>query len=155
MRLNRIVLALASMAPIGAAQCTVTGATFEPYGTGCGAVVSQAPTLKGAFDSTTCTVSLTVDAFGGCCNTFVTYRLLGLGLAPDKTPLPFLGSGCELLIQPLIVVALPPNQDTLKLTIPPGMPTDTVYLQGGAGYLTTIGLTRDLALTQGLRVTLL
>ena len=155
MRLDKIALALACMAPISAAQCAVTDVAFEPYGTGCGAVVSQAPSLSGSFESSTCSVSLTVDAFGGCCNTFLTFRLIGLGLAPDQVPLPFLGTGCDLLIQPLIFVALPPSQDTLKLRIPPGMPTGTLYLQGGAGYFTTIGMTRDTALTQGLRVTLL
>src|SRR5262249_32642248 len=90
------VLALL-LVPALPAQCTVTGAGMQTYGQGCNPVFGSQPTLAISLDASGCRLDITVQAFGGCCNTYLTNHLLALGAQQVNVPLPQIGSGCALL----------------------------------------------------------
>jgi hypothetical protein len=151
------VLILAStclLAVLAPAQCTVANVAFTAYGAGCNTVFAGTPpALSGQWDPTSCTLSVTLSGFSGCCNTFLQQRILWAGLAPAQQPLPFIGPGCTLLAQPDVIAMFPTAAgNTFSFTLPPGFPAVTFYMQGANQYFTTIGLTTDFELSQGLQI---
>jgi hypothetical protein len=145
------------LAPLAApAQCTVTQVTFASYGTGCNAVFpQQLPTLSGAWSAPSCTVTLTLAGFSGCCNTFLRGRVLVLGASRTNLPVPIFGPGCTLFAGLDVVLVFPTSAgNAFPFPLPAGMPRGTLYAQGMLEYFTTIGLTRDLAFSPGLALTI-
>lgn len=145
-------LASVSLAPAAAtAQCAFSSLSLTSVGPGCATVFTPPPALSGGLEASTCSLDLTISAFGGCCNTFLTGRVLALGLGQNNLPLPMVGPGCTLWVQPDAVVFLPATAgDTVTLQLPPGLqPPLSFYAQGAALYFTTIGLANDAQLTGG------
>ena len=136
-----------------AAQCPFQTLATTGYGAGCSPVFpGQTPTLSAALDPAACALTVTVGAFGGCCNTFAVGRVLALGDQPANVPLPQFGAGCTLLVQPAILLFLPSAAgDTFSLPLAAALPPLTVYAQGAVLYFTTIGFSTDFALTAGAR----
>lgn len=125
------------------------------YGRGCNPVFQQPPEITAGLDSSGRVLTITVDGFPGCCNTFLVQRLIAFGFGPAQLPLPWFGAGCKLLVDPLFTVVLPaPSGSEASFLLPPGLPPLTFYTQGALHYFTTIGFTHDLAFTDGMRVTL-
>ena len=77
--------------------------------------------------------------------------MLAVGLQQNNQPLPIIGPGCTLWVQPIAVQFLPAaGGDTFTLQLPPGIvPPLSFYAQGAALYFTTIGLGNDAQLTDG------
>src|SRR5262249_46209910 len=100
-------------------------------------------------------LDITVQAFGGCCNTYLTNHLLALGAQQVNVPLPQIGSGCALLAS-LDALLLQPSSagGVFHVNLPPIAVPFTFAAQGGALYFTTIGFRNDLALTAGALITL-
>jgi hypothetical protein len=146
----------AAVAPAVTAQCPFATASLQPVGQGCNPVFGTPPGVAVALDPTTCTVQLTVSAFGGCCNTFLVGRMLVLGVQAVSIPVPQLGSGCTLLADPVVLLYLQSaSGGTFAFSVsslPPG--PVSFHAQGGAHYFTTIGLSHDFALTAGAQITL-
>ncbi len=158
MRFVCLLFAVLVVTPLRApAQCTVMSVAFTPYGTGCNPVfATQTPMLSGRWDPQTCSVTLTITAFSGCCNTYLRDRLFVLGAQQTRVPLPFLGIGCTLWASPDIVIPLTSSAGaSLTLAVPPGLPPGSIYGQGLVHYFTTIGFSDDFALTQGLDLAIL
>ena len=157
MNLHRIVAtaitAVAfSTAFSSAASAQCLDVTFTPYGKGC-VFLFAAPELSGTADASTCTLDLTATVPPTCCNTFPVGRLLLIGLSPEDLPFPEVGPTCTLLVDPLLLVSIPAAPDTLSFHVPPSVPSGTtVFVQHAVDYFTTIGLTHDFALSNGLRV---
>jgi hypothetical protein len=137
------------------AQCTVTSVQATQYGQGCNTVFGIVPDLSGVFDPTTCTIQLTLTGFPGCCNTFLRERILIVGAQPANVPLPFIGPGCTLLATLDVVVSFPTSAgNVFTLPLPLGLPATRLFAQGGNLYFTTIGMTLDLELSQGLQISI-
>ena len=136
------------------AQCPISGATFQSYGSGCTSVTVNGATLTGTFDKSNCTLSFTTSAFGGCCNTYLRDFVWVVGGQKASVPMPYFGKGCTLLVQPLLVVVTPGTTATLNAKVPTGTNTGTFLMQSAAHYFTTIGFRNDYELTAGLSITL-
>jgi hypothetical protein len=145
--------ALLLAVPAALAQCPFTSLTLLPYGQGCNPVFALPPGVTAALDPSTCTVQLTVNAFQGCCNTFLVGYALALGLQGVSIPVPQLGPGCTLLADPVVLLyqtATTGNTFALPL---PSLPAPLVFAaQGAAHYFTTIGFGHDFALTGGAQI---
>lgn len=151
-RLSQFAAALLGSAAL--AQCPFTSASLQSYGQGCNPVFPTPPTFTVTVDPTTCTLQVQVSAFA-CCNSYVVGRLLGLGLQSQNVPLPWIGPGCTLLADPVILLYQPTSAGTVfVLSLPPVAPPVQLYAQGGVHYFTTIGFHDDFALTAGGLVTL-
>lgn len=121
-----------------AAQCqfsTLTLRTVGPFcnmgSTGCCAIVQQPTVLAGALDTSRCELAMQVRALEGCCGVAVQARILVLGAAPATLPLPSLGRGCTLWVQPDALLLLL-GSDTFALPIPPRLPPITLLAQAAA-----------------------
>ncbi|MFY9341420.1 MAG: hypothetical protein WAT39_02945 [Planctomycetota bacterium] len=138
------------------AQCPFAGVAQQANGLGCNPVFGSPPTVAVALDTVNCLLNVTVAAFPGCCNTFLVGRMLVLGDQPAAVPLPWIGPGCTLFANPVILLYQPTAAGaTFVLTLPTAaLPPLTFWLQGGAHYFTTIGLTHDFALSNGSQITL-
>ena len=152
--LGALTATLLASTPV--AQCPFTSLSMQSYGQSCTPVFfGNPPTLAGSLDVNQCTLDLTVDAFPGCCNTYLTARLLVLGFQQRAIPVPQIGPGCTLLVQPIgTFFLLPAGGDTFTLDLPLVPPPFTFQAQAAAFYFTTIGLTVDAQLTSGQTVTL-
>ena len=147
--------ALAFATGLAHAQCTVTGAGMQTYGQGCNPVFGNSPILAVAVDTTACRLDVTLQAFGGCCNTYLRNLLLAIGAQQVNVPLPQIGAGCVLLASPDAILVQPSSAGAVfQFNLPPLVVPFTFYLQGGAHYFTTIGFSNDLALTAGGQITL-
>lgn len=137
------------------AQCTVSGVGMQTYGQGCNPVFANSPTLAVALDTTVCGLDITVQAYSGCCNTYLTNHVLALGAQQANVPLPQIGSGCVLLAS-LDAILIQPSSaaGVFHINLPPLVVPFTFFAQGGALYFTTIGFRNDLAMTAGAQVTL-
>jgi hypothetical protein len=149
----------ASLAASGAgAQCLIAGLSLAPYGSGC-SFAFGVPALSASFDPAACSATVSVNAAGGCCNTFLVSRALAVGLTPVSFPLPFIGAGCDLLTSADLFILEQPSSagPDFVFDFAPGVWLWglTVYVQGAAHYFTTIGFTHDYNLTDGLAVTFL
>src|SRR5262252_9148241 len=112
----------ALLAAAAAAQCPFASVSLSSYGQGCVTVFPTPPTLGGGLDTNACRLGLTVTAVTGCCNTFLSARLLALGVQQVATPLPSVGPNCTLLVQPDVVLFLPASGgDTFFLNLPRGL----------------------------------
>lgn len=145
-----LVLVVLLAAPM-AAQCT--NVTFTSYGTACSNAGFPA-SLTGSFDATSCTATLTLNAFSGCCNTFEQFNVWAIGwqqaqiLIPPPNP-----NSCLLLnTADIILMQTPATQNTFTFVVPPGLSGITVYAQSAKMYFTTIGMTMDLSITEGVQV---
>lgn len=156
MRSQALVCSVALGAGFAAAQCPFTSVSTASYGQGCNPVFfGNVPTLSVALDTPACSLNVTVDAFAGCCNTFLVGRLLALGAAPTMVPLPQFGVGCALLVdQPILLYQPSAAGDTFALPLGAALPPLTVYAQGAALYFTTIGFSTDFALASGYQIQL-
>ena len=110
--------------------------------------------MAGIFQASSCQLQLPIGAYRGCCNTFLRNIIYVFGLAPSNLPVPFLGTGCVLLARPDLVVVRGLSAGALSITLPRGICTGTVYVQGAAQYFTTIGQYYSHNLTRGLAITL-
>jgi hypothetical protein len=143
------------LAGAAAAQCPFTGVTTQNYGGPCTTVFPTPPTISATLDPVACSLGIRVVAFAGCCNTYLRDRILAIGLSQANMPVPQVGVGCTLLVNPLTFLWQPVSMgDTFTLAIPAGLTPFTFQAQGGSHYFTTIGLTNDLQLTDGLTLTL-
>lgn len=155
LRTTWLAMALAIAASTTSAQCPIRSATFKSYGTGCTSVNNRVPVLAGKYDPTACAVFLDISAYGGCCNTYLRNRIFVFGVTSVNIPMPWFGRNCVLLNSADLVFVLPvASGSTLKIQLPPGTRPGTLYVQGAAHYLTTIGLSNDYQLTNGLTITL-
>lgn len=141
----------------GVAQCPFAGAgvAVTGYGQGCNPAFGgfQLPTVAADIDAAACELTIAVDAFGGCCNTFLIGNVLAIGFQPLSVPLPV--PGCAVLVDPAVVVALP-TSGAAAVTIPllAALPPLTLYAQPVGLYFTTIGLGYDLAFGAGAQLDL-
>ena len=157
MRFPLALALVAGLAAPSAAQCGIGSALFRFYGSGCNPVFANAPILTGSYDASSCTLSLTVQAFPGCCNTFLRNYLMAFGTSQASVPLPQVGTGCTLLVGNTFAVLFQTAQQgsTYRIVLPPGTPAGVFTVQGAAHYFTTIGFSDDLALTDAARITFL
>jgi hypothetical protein len=145
----------ALFAAAAAAQCPFSAVSLQSYGNGCATVFLAPPTLSGGLDANACTLGLTVNAFAGCCNTFLTLRVLAIGAQQANVPLPQVGPGCTLLVNPVAILFLPASGgDTFRLTLPRGLVPPLPLEAQGAAFYTTFGVAIDAQLTEGQTVTL-
>lgn len=152
---SMLTLAILTLSAAGHAQCTVNGINFTSYGAGCNAVFGVVPSLVGSFDAANCALTLTINDFPGCCNTYLVQRSLAFGFLPANTPLPWIAPGCTLLAQPDLLYSFPSSAgNTFTFPLPPGLPALTIFAQGADQYFTTIGLSTDFALTNGLAISI-
>lgn len=142
-----LFLAIASNA---AAQCPTVSTTT--YGTGC-ATVFDVPAYKVGFDASSCSITLGFSGLSGCCNTFLTSRIVFLGLQQLNVPAPSVGPGCTLLADPFVIAVLPAGVETVNATVPP-LPagvTVSIYSQYINQY-TTFGLSQDYNMSNGVAI---
>lgn len=140
--------ALLLAASAGAQTCN--SVTFTAYGSPCGSAFPNT-TLTGTFNPTFCTASVTLNAFPGCCNTFPLSNVWALGLQAAQTPLPGVPQPCFLLNSADFIVTTPPDVTTIAFAVPPALSGTSVFVQAARVYFTTIGMTNDLSVSNGLR----
>lgn len=149
------VLPMMLTAPLAMAQCPFASVSTQSYGQGCNPVFGTNPTLSVTLDAANCRVQVAVNAFPGCCNTFLRTYLLAIGFQQVSIPVPQIGPGCTLLVQPTALLIQPSaGGATFSLGLPPILPPLGFVAQGAAHYFTTIGFSDDFALTDGAQVTL-
>lgn len=125
-----------ALAATASAQCQFLSVSSQTTGAGCNAastgfcaVVALPSFLEFQLDNSICELDVTVTAFEGC-GAVVPLRALAIGFAPTFVPLPDLGLGCALQVDPIAI--LPSTAPTLTLTLPPGVPAMTFQAQGVA-----------------------
>lgn len=156
----RFLLSLTLVAGLAApavdAQCGISSAQFNHYGTGCNPVFQNPPVLVGSYDATNCTLTLDIQAFPGCCNTFLRSYLMAFGTTRAFVQLPQIGQGCTLLVGNTFAALFRPANlgSTVSIVLPRNTPAGSFTVQGAAHYFTTIGFSNDLALTDAALVTL-
>jgi hypothetical protein len=135
--LTRSLAAALLCASAALAQCpfnTVTAQSVGPFcntgPTGCCAIVSSPTILAPTLDVTTCALDLEVSALEGCCGVTVAVRLLALGATTANIPLPQLGAGCALWVQPDAILVQ--QSSPFRLAIPPGLLPFTFFAQSSA-----------------------
>lgn len=123
------------------------------YGAGC-ATQFDVPEYKASFDPANCTLTLGFSGFPGCCNTFLTARIVLLGTQAANIPVPGVGPGCTLLVDPTIVAVIPPV-DGVTFNVPPLPPG--ISVQVFSQYLnqyTTFGVQQDFNMSNGVAIKL-
>lgn len=146
--------ALATAFP-AVAQCTVKGVTFTSYGSGCsGPFPNRVPGLSGSWPPNGCVVSLWLNPYLGCCNTYLGQQILVFGLAPTNIPLPGMGPGCALLATPTVIFPFSRSALVLSHGLPSGTALGSVYVQGVPQYYTTVNRRTSYSLSQGMKITL-
>lgn len=138
MRILATFALAALLAAPAAAQCQFSTLTMQTVGpfcnlgtTGCCAIVEQPTVLAGTLDTNRCALGMQVSALEGCCGVAVAARVLVLGTGPANLPLPSLGRGCTLSVQPDAMLLLL-SGDTFALPIPRGLPPITLLAQAAA-----------------------
>jgi hypothetical protein len=152
MRALQIVSASLALSGLAAAQCAFSSVNVSCYGHPC-SVFSGNPTTVGAqLNVSNCTLGVDVQAFSGCCNTYLVGRVLVVGLQPVTQPLPQLG--CTLLTSPdLVLFQATGSMFALQMPSAP-FPATTLFAQGAAIYFTTIGFSTDWAFSRGSQINL-
>jgi len=122
---------------------------FTSYGSGCPGAGNLPPILAGSLDTTTCSVKLQLDRYQWFPNVYLRQWTLVVGT--QKTNLPILRKGCQLLVQPLIIATFPNTQTTLSIPLPndKGLLGLPFHCQAGATYF---GFYFDTDLTNGLTI---
>lgn len=152
MRALQILSASLALISIATAQCAFSSANVSSYGPSC-SVFSNNPTTVGVqLDASNCTLGVDVQAFSGCCNTYLVGRVLVVGLQPITQPLPQFG--CTLLTSPDLVL-FQATGSTFALQMPSApFPATMLFAQGAAIYFTTIGFSVDWAFSSGSQINL-
>ncbi|MFQ5505915.1 MAG: hypothetical protein ACE5F1_14140 [Planctomycetota bacterium] len=117
---------------------------------------NQPGALSGSYDSTSCTLTLTLTKARTCCNTFPSSQLLMLGVIPISPGIqhPLLVRGCVLSLLPVVILSQPASRGPWRIPLPPVTAPITIYVQGVNDYFTTIGLTHDYQSSNALRLVL-
>lgn len=150
MRIFALTVAFAAaVAFTSVAQAQCPSVSTGNYGTGCNPAGFDVPEIKGGFDTQNCQLTIKWSGNPGCCNTFLTGRLMIVGFAQAAVPAP--GAGCTLLVQPTLVTFLPAAADHVVATIPPVPSLVNVFVQVANQY-TTFGVQNDYNLTNGLQI---
>ena len=147
--MRTILLTLAAafaLSAAAAAQCPTV--SVGSYGAGCNAAGFDVPELAGGFNTSNCELAFKFSGQPGCCNTFLTAKILMLGFSPAAAPGP---GGCTILLNPAVFVFLGPNDVTVSGAIPPTPAAYQVYAQVANQY-TTFGTVNDYNLTNGLQI---
>lgn len=146
---------LAALAVPAAAQCQgPKSVRIKAYGKTC-AFFNQHATLKGAYDSRTCTLTLALTKARTCCNTFPRTQLLLFGTKPiiPGQPHPLLLPTCVLSLEIVAADAQPASAGGVwRFRLPPVPVAATVYVQGVNHYFTTIGFRHDLQSSNALQI---
>jgi len=144
----------ATLAASASAQCVVSGVTTTDFGAGSG-FLAPAALFVGA-DTASCSLEWKLDA-PTCCNTFVSQHFLVFGTAVDPVGLPlgapfYAGSNWH-IGAPLVALGPFPGT-TGSAPIPPDPAFVGLALSSQAvlDYFTTIGLTHDFGVSQGVLV---
>jgi len=140
------VAAVFAMSAVAQAQCPTV--SVSSYGAGCNPAGFDVPAFAGGFNPNNCELAFKFSGQAGCCNTFLTAKIMILGFAPANSPAP---GGCVLLVQPAVFVFLGPNDVTVSGVIPPTPAAYQVFAQVANQY-TTFGVQNDFNLTNGLQV---
>jgi hypothetical protein len=120
-------------------QCPYQSVATQSYGAGCSEVFGFFPTLRAELDTAACTFTITVDAYGGCCNTFLQGTALAIGFGTATVPLQLSDPACQLLVQPSdLFVQTGYAPGVYAFHIPPGLPPIALFAQGAGAYYTTI-----------------
>jgi len=150
-----VSLALAGAVP---AQCLFTSVTTQSSGPSCNvastgmcAIVALPAWLEATLDIVNCRLLVDVNAFAGCGAT-VPLRMLAIGLQPASVPLPDLGPGCTLHVQP--VAFLGSTSATFALDLPPGVTSFAFVMQGAALSVPPLSGDPRITLSEGQRVSL-
>jgi hypothetical protein len=119
------------------AQCQFTGIATQHLGafcnigsTGCCAVPSSPTRIEPSFDGSACVFDVAVRAVEGCCGVTVVLRALAIGTPHPGIPLPDLGLGCTLWVQPADVRVQ--TGELFRFPIPPTLPPVTFAAQAAA-----------------------
>lgn len=151
MKRTLFVLVLAPLlAGLAEAQnCPISGIATTDVGQGTGFLLPSHLNLS--WDSSTCSLQVQVDA-ASCCNTYAIqhFVLFGDGLLPAPIPLngAFL-TGSDLLVRPQYLFGpFSGLSSTHPVPPDPALVGLTFAAQAAPVYFTTIGFTRDLAVTQ-------
>ncbi len=146
---------LAASLPRASAQACPYDMAFTNYGTSCTASGLANPYLFGSYQSGPggCSVTFTISFFPGCCNTFTVGRFLVIGAQQVSIPL---GTGCDLLASPDLILALPstgPGVASVAIPLPPdpALVGLSAYAQAVVHRFTTIGMTDDFDFSAGLQ----
>jgi hypothetical protein len=161
--MNRYLLPLLAalwLSSAAIAQCPFNSITAQSVGpfcnlgpTGCCAVVQQPTLLVPTLNVSPCALDLEVQALEGCCGVTVSMRLLALGLTTANIPLPQLGRGCALWVQPDVILAQVTSP--FRLQIPPALPPFTFYAQASAVITNTLfPMPLVITLSDGLQLSL-
>jgi hypothetical protein len=152
--LCQFTFAVAAALPVAAfAPAQVTGITVSSFGQPCQPLFGG-PNLQVTLDVQNQQLLVVVAAQYGCCNTYLSGRVLCLGLAQAAITLPPLPQ-CRLLVSPDIVLFRPNSAgDTFALPVGAVPPPLSLYAQGAAVYFTTIGFSTDVALSAGAQIDL-
>lgn len=152
------------LAPItlGFAMLIASGSTAQTvslrgYGPVC-SFFGQTSTLAANYDARSRGLTLRLDHSTTCCNTFLSGSYLMVGLRPIEPglPLPLFVPGCELAVLPVLTLADPNRTGVWSLTVPATLPVGATFaFQGVNDYFTTIGLSHDLQLSNGVELTIL
>lgn len=146
----RSILFAALLPATAAAQCPYSSVSLQSHGSGCTTVFNQPTTLAAALDATNCTLGVTVQSFTGCCNTFLSARMLALGVRQVNVPLPFVGPNCTLLVDRAALLLLPAaGGDTFTFNLPVTLPSPLSFEAQGAALYVTFGVSFDWQLTAG------
>ena len=132
----------------GAAAAQCPNVSLSQYGSGC-ASQFDVPELAGSFDPLSCTVTLKMSGLPGCCNTFLTSKFVFLGLNQIALPVPSVGPGCTLLVDPIIVTVLPGNVTSLSVPVPASAVGVKGFMQVVNQYV-TFGTVSDFNMSNGL-----
>jgi len=158
-RPNAIAVLVGSLVTGLPAQCPFQNVATQVHGSACNEAFGFNPTLRVELDVGNCRLDLTVDAYSGCCNTFMQSTILMIGPQQANVPLPFLPPPCTLLVQPThLLVDLGSTAGTHSIPIPPNLPALSFFAQGAATYFHTLSFPRVapplVALTTGYLVAL-
>jgi len=156
MRATKFLSAIALTASLAVGQCAFSSVAVSTYGQPCSVwtLPSQMPAISVALDATSCTLGMDVTAFPGCCNSFLTGRVLVLGLQQVSVPVPQFGVNCNLLVSPDVFL-FQQSSGAFQMPLPAApFPATTIYAQSAVLYFTTIGLTTEWGLSSGYQIDL-
>lgn len=133
-----VAAALALLPVVALAQCRITSLVTQNAGpscntgpTGCCAIVSSPTVLTASLDPIGCAVDLDVRALEGCCGVAVRARLLVLGASTAVLPVPIVGPGCVVSVQPAAFL-VQTSGPSFRLQLPPTLQPFQFFAQAAA-----------------------